>query len=104
MKRKTELRSVLLKIVERGLSRIRGFGGEGDAKACAVDAYHLHNVPFLLEKMTFDLLIFYFEVERPEFMRDAKYGVEEFEPLWDKLAEIIRDQGQPPCDESHHMR
>lgn len=42
--------------------------------------------------MKFELLVFYYEVERPEFMRDAKFGVEEFEPVWDKLAEIIRDQ------------
>ena len=81
-----EATRILLKIVELGTLRIRQLGWAGDARRCAIEADHIHNLPQLLLEPSAALLSFYWDVEKPAFeeaSRDA--GLAMFQPLWDEL-------------------
>jgi hypothetical protein len=72
-------------ILAQGLLRIRAAAWAGDALRCAWEADHLHNLPALLTQYSPEKLAYYWQVERPEFLRRAAaagLGVQEFEPGW----------------------
>ena len=73
-------------ILQLGFLRIRAFGWQGDAARCAIEADHVHNLPNLLSNYSDDALRFYWEVERPAFLKqsDAE-AARAFEPLWQRL-------------------
>ena len=81
-----EATRILLKIVELGTLRIRQLGWAGDARRCAIEADHIHNLPNLLRAPSAPLLSFYWGVEKPAFegaSSDADLAM--FRPLWDEL-------------------
>jgi hypothetical protein len=84
-----DIKGILLEILRTGLLRIRAFGNSGDAEACGLEADHLHNLPEVIRCFRWELLHFYFTVERPGFMSRGPRGAEQFEPLWDRLGKLI---------------
>jgi hypothetical protein len=54
-----EIEAQLLKILSHGLLRIRALGYEGNAKACAIEADHLHNLPSLITNFESERLSYY---------------------------------------------
>jgi hypothetical protein len=82
---------VLLQILEVALLQIRSKGWQGDGLRCAVEADHVHNMPALLSSYSDELLRYYWEVERPSFMkRCTPADLAVYEPLWDELAELLQ--------------
>jgi hypothetical protein len=84
-----DIKGVLLDILRTGLLRIRAIGNSGDAEACSLEADHLHNLPELIRSFRWELLQFYFTVERPAFVSSGPKGAEQFAPLWDRLDKLI---------------
>src|SRR6516225_8758606 len=82
----SEIANILLEIITTGLLRIRAFGWSGDAKQCAVEADHIHNLPHLVTQGGLDGLTYYWEVERTSFINqtDAQQ-LAVWEPLWRQL-------------------
>lgn len=82
----TDAIKIVLEILKLGTLRIRSLGWAGDARRCAIEADHLHNLPDLLLSPSAALLSFYWEVEKPAFeqvSREADLAM--FRPLWDEL-------------------
>jgi len=92
MTHQAEIARILLDIIEVGMLRIRQAGWAGDARRCAVEADHLHNLPELLQAPSPSLLSFYWEVEKPGFecaSDDADLAM--FRPLWDELRSHVAE-------------
>lgn len=83
-----ELKSVLLDLLRVGLLRIRAYGSDGDAEKCAIEADHLHNLPGLARNPRVELLSYYWNVERAEFIKRAG-DLEQFEKYWKRLRELL---------------
>jgi len=83
-----ELRSVLLNILRIGLLRIRAYGWNGRADLCAIEADHLHNLPGEVQEPKLDLLLYYYNVSRTDFINRAQ-GAGEFEANWKRLGDML---------------
>jgi hypothetical protein len=84
-----DIAAVLLQILRTGLLNARAAGWAGDARRCAVEADHVHNLPDLLADYSPERLAFYRQVEAPGFCRQAPASVGRFEELWGRLAEVV---------------
>ena len=84
-----EINQILLEILRVGLLRIRVYGSSGDGDACCLEADHLHNLPALIQTFHRELLLFYYDVERPAFLRATTREVDAFTKLWDRLGKMI---------------
>jgi hypothetical protein len=77
---------ILLEILTTGLLRIRALGWSGDAKRCAIEADHIHNLPHLVTHCDPDRLVYYWEVERPSYVNQTEPAqLAVWEPLWGQL-------------------
>lgn len=86
MKCPSEVAVILAEILKLGLLRIRSFGLKKNAARCAIEADHVHNLPFLLANFSDDLLRFYLDVERTSFLQQASADAEiAFGSLWRHL-------------------
>jgi hypothetical protein len=85
-----EIKRILLEILRVGLLRIRAYGNSGLAEACSVEADHLHNLPVLIQSLSRDQLLFYYNVERPAFLNATTSNVDEFKQRWDQLDRLIQ--------------
>jgi hypothetical protein len=95
MDRHDEIRDIALEILRAGLLRIRALGLAGDAKACSLEADHLHNLPDLVKSpCRDDLLRFYFNVERPAFRSATEVNVRGFETLWERLGLLAKENAE----------
>jgi len=83
-----DIKRLLLNLLRTGLLRIRAFGWEVQAERCAIEADHIHNLPDLVRSPRLELLIYYFDHERPAYMKRVPDS-EAFEPDWLRLGEII---------------
>jgi hypothetical protein len=86
----SEIAEILFTILKLGILRARASGWEGNAARCAIELDHAHNLPDLLNRYSPEALLYYWEVERPEFIRQSNpsdWAV--FEPLWAELARHI---------------
>jgi hypothetical protein len=83
---------VVLQILRIGLLHIRESGWQNDAVACAAQADHLHNIPSLLTDYSPELLLYYWQVERPH-VNDTNPMWTAFHPLWESLERLL-----PPCE------
>lgn len=84
-----EIRTILLEILRIGLLRIRAFGSAGNAQACSIEADHLHNLPAAIESRRRDLLLYYYNVERPAFIERTTSPTDQFKLRWKRLASLI---------------
>ena len=83
-----EIKAVLLNILQIGLLRIRAFGGDGAAKQCGIEADHLHNLPTLVQLPSIERLLYYYNVERTEFLSHTS-NADMFKSHWERLAKLI---------------
>jgi hypothetical protein len=89
-----DIAEVILEMVGHGIVRIRLFGGVNDAKKCFVEADHVHNLPALVAGYHPDLLRFYWNTERPLFMRQVPDDERrDWEPLWHRLETLMQRHG-----------
>jgi hypothetical protein len=89
-----EVARVVLQILEVALLQIRASGWADDSGRCALEADHVHNLPSLLKNYSDELLRFYWEVERPAYIkRCAPEDLQAYEPLWASLAELVPTAG-----------
>jgi hypothetical protein len=83
----------LLTILKIGLLNIRYYADGRNLERCAIEANHLHNIPGLLEKFSIDLLKFYIDVERTQYIRETKDQVlEEIRDAWTELTHWLSKQ------------
>jgi hypothetical protein len=92
-----EIAAVVLEILRMGAIRIRAFAGAGESKKCFLEADHLHNLPCILSDYRAERLRYYWDVERPSFIRQtAESERRDLEPLWFRLGDLIEQHGIPP--------
>ena len=92
MTHSAETTRILLKILEVGTLRIRQAGWAGDARRCAVEADHLHNLPAFLMEPSAAHLGYYWEVEKPAFeWASGDVDLSMFRPLWDELQSHVSE-------------
>src|SRR4051794_23580863 len=82
------VRSILASLLRTGLLRIRNYGADGIAARCRLEADHLHNLPETIASPTVQNLSYYFDVERPAFLKEAA-DTEAFEADWRRLQSIL---------------
>ncbi|MEQ8790798.1 MAG: hypothetical protein RIC55_31160 [Pirellulaceae bacterium] len=80
---------VYCEVLQAGLLNIRAYAG--DAERCFAEADHLHNLPALLcNPENEELHRYYWEVERPSFIKSAKpEWLVGYEALWRELEQSI---------------
>jgi hypothetical protein len=86
MNASTEIKDVLREILATGLLRIRSLAWSGDARRCAIEADHIHNLPHLLVQDDSGGLASYWEVERTSYIDQSEPDqLRMWEPLWQRL-------------------
>jgi predicted RNase H-like HicB family nuclease len=87
-----EIASILLRMMTMGFVRIRYLAHE--SARCLSLSDHLHNLPDLVRDFSPSKLSYYWDVERPCFIRKS---VEEdraaFESLWEELRPLVESKG-----------
>ena len=63
-----EVREALAQILEIACLSIRAAARKGDAKYCAIEADHIHNLPSLLRTFDAAKLQYYLSVTRPSYV------------------------------------
>jgi hypothetical protein len=94
LSREEEIRDILLKILRTGILSARAAGWSNRADRCAIEADHVHNLPNLIRDLQLDLLIYYFEIERPDYIKQGG-DRKQFESEWQRLGEIIDEMRVP---------
>jgi hypothetical protein len=84
-----DITEVLSEILATAILRIRAAGWAGDAKRCAIEADHVHNLPALLLNFDEGALQYYWDVERPSFVSES-VDSKSFDPLWKKLQSAMQ--------------
>jgi hypothetical protein len=88
----SETAEILLEILKTGLLRIRALAWSEDAKRCAVEADHLHNLPYLLAHCDADALAYDWDVERALYMDQTESAqLVAWEPLWRRLQTHVEE-------------
>jgi len=89
-----EIAELILPILQNGLLRVRALAWQGQAELCGVECDHIHNLPDLLADYTPEKLHYYWNVERPEYIRHVGGHLDGWEQLWQRLSDRI-DQAHP---------
>jgi hypothetical protein len=85
-----EIAKIIVQILQTGIVRIRAMAWSKETDKCALEADHLHNLPELLNDFSAERLKYYWDIERPSFMRQSSSAERAmFEPLWDQLAKQV---------------
>jgi hypothetical protein len=86
-----ELVELIGEMTQRGFLRIRAYAWNGSPSECAAEADHLHNLPYLLIDYRPELLVFYWDVERPCYVsrNPAALRSADWQRLWEKLAPMV---------------
>lgn len=76
-----------IEIVRRALLNIRLLGERGQAKGCAIEADHVHNIPELLMTEDPGKEKYYWDIERKLYLaqQSDKRLSAVFEPIWSEL-------------------
>ena len=84
-----EIASILLQMMTTGFVRIRSWAD--DPARCLALSDHLHNLPELVRDFSPARLSYYWNVERPSFLRRC-VGEDRraFEPSWEELQPFVR--------------
>ena len=92
-----EIAPILCRILQIGILNARACGWQNDAKAAALEADHIHNLPTLLSEFSPEKLEYYWETERPDYIRARlKFSnrVLPFEGLWARLENAMLNLNQ----------
>ena len=82
----TGVKDILQEILTTGLLRIRTLAWSGDSGRCAIEADHIHNLPYLLVHGDPDGLVHYWEVERTAYIDQTEPDqLPVWQPLWRRL-------------------
>jgi hypothetical protein len=83
----TEAKVAIAHILSESLLRIRLQGALGNHKNCEIEADHVHNLPNLLLNFSDELLAFYYNVERKQYLAQTveKYP-QSYDADWKTLA------------------
>jgi hypothetical protein len=84
-----EIARILLAIIQTATLHIRAAGWSGDAKRCAAEADHIHNLPGLVADYSQEGLRYYWQVEKPSYERLLDRPPTSFQPLWDELGGLV---------------
>lgn len=77
---------ILAQILKCGILQARAAAWSGDAELCAALTDHIHNLPDLLADFSEERLTFYWDVERPTFVRSvAADASSPYTVFWDEL-------------------
>jgi len=82
-------KELLLKILHRGILRIRMLANEGRADACYNEADHIHNIPGILSTFRWDQVEYYCKFSQPGFIKRAKSNIDDFRQLWEALDGLV---------------
>jgi len=92
-----EIADVVLEILSHGVLRIRAFASAGWVEKCFVESDHLHNLPAIVGDYMPERLRYYWDVERPCFMRQVPESERrDLQPMWDKLGKLVVSHQIPP--------
>jgi hypothetical protein len=92
------LRQALLDLLTGTLLAIRN--KPTDANLCYAHADHMHNVPDLLARFHPDRLAYYWEIERPSFVRYLKSMGQESPGFCVEFWEVVELEYQRLCNSS----
>jgi hypothetical protein len=82
-----EIAAILTDIITIGLLHIRTLGWSGNSQRCAIEADHIHNLPYLLINFAPQRLVYYWEAERASFVNQTpRSDLAVLEPLWQRLS------------------
>jgi hypothetical protein len=95
MSRDEEIRAVLLNLLSTGLLRVRASAWDGLIEKCALEADHLHNLPALVGSLNPATLRYYYEKERPRFMKSVS-NTAGFDADWERLGALLADSAGSP--------
>ena len=97
-----EIAAIFCRILQIGILNVRACGWQNDAKAAALEADHVHNIPALLCEFSQRNLEYYWRAERPDYIR-ARLGfsnsVLPFEGLWTRLESAFPSSGENETNE-----
>jgi hypothetical protein len=99
MSREEDIKSLLLSILGTAILRIRSFATLEDRHRIFSEADHIHNLPGLIGNPRPELLCYYFEIERPAFIRQSS-NTDAFESDWLRLSELIAEMRAIPSTEA----
>jgi hypothetical protein len=82
-----EIANILLNLITLGILRLRAH--PHDPNRCVIEADHIHNLPALIGNYSRSSLLYYWDVERPSFIKQINQipeaGSMAFEAFWDEL-------------------
>ncbi|MBV8128821.1 MAG: hypothetical protein JO114_14330 [Planctomycetaceae bacterium] len=85
-----EIATILLCILQTGLMRIRTLAWQGRAELCAIESDHIHNIPNLIMNYSPEKLFYYWDIERPEYIRQVSTEHSDgWDALWRRLGQEI---------------
>jgi hypothetical protein len=83
------VRDAICDILYTAAISIRTAANAGDARYCAVEANHVHNLPSLLKAYSAERLRYYLDAEVPRYLDQLAQFPDSnpraFEKFWDKL-------------------
>ena len=89
MNMENEVKMALISILERSILLMRGNASNIEAVRC--EANHVHNIPQMLRHFKIELLRYYWDIERVEYIRFAPANFSaSHQSDWDVLAEFMR--------------
>ncbi len=82
-----KIADIVLQILREGVLAARS---AGSAEQSVLEADHVHNLPDLLRRFRPELLRYYWDIERPSYLKATKRQNEQrFEPLWAQLGPLV---------------
>ena len=82
--------NILLCILQTGLLRIRTLAWQGRTELCAIESDHIHNIPNLIIDYSPEKLSYYWDIERPEYIRQVSTEhSDSWDALWRRLGQEI---------------
>jgi hypothetical protein len=89
-----DIADVVAELLYRGLIRIRAFARPDEENRCFIEADHLHNLPHIINDFRVERLQYYWDVERPLFLRKVPENeTHDLAPLWEQLAALMESHG-----------
>ncbi len=89
-----EIAEILLCILQTGLLRIRSLAWQECTELCAIEADHIHNLPSLIMNYSPEKLLYYWDIERSEYLRQVSAEHSDgWAALWQRLGHEIEAMG-----------
>jgi hypothetical protein len=94
-----DIADVVAELLYRGIIRARAFAHPGYEKRCFIETDHVHNLPHIINDFKVDRLEYYWNIERPLFMKQVPANeTQDLAPLWDQLSNLMKSHGISPAE------